>query len=308
MIQFKDVSFVIQGAITSDSTTFNVIESIKGNFPGSKIILSTWEGTLVNNLNYDKLILSKDPGGIIVDDSTSLYNNVNRQIVSSIEGIKKVDTKYVIKTRTDIIFNSARILNYLSKYNKVSGKYNITKSRILVLSDTTYNPHRKYKMPYHICDFIYAGLTEDIYNVFNIDLMPVEYFRWYENYVMPINSNYPTILSRYMPETYIWYSFLKKNIFLDFKHSYDIDNNNIELSESIIGDILIIVSSFQVNVKCLKYPNQFFASFQKYSYYEWKKLFNKNKLKNFSFFDFEFLFLFTISKIKNVIKKIWKVK
>lgn len=69
------------------------------------------------------LVTSEDPGGVLVDDKA-----VNRQIVSSFEGIKRVTTKYVV--RTDMVFNSNQILHYLDKYN-------LTLSRILVLSDTS---------------------------------------------------------------------------------------------------------------------------------------------------------------------------
>lgn len=300
MIKNKDISFVLQG-IVNPSTNI-VIKSIRDHFPESTIILSSWSNSEIGILDYDILVTSDDPGGMIVDDKVLLYNNINRQIKSSFEGIKRVTTKYVIKVRTDIIFNSNKILKYLNEYSNTGGKYNLVQSRILVLSDTSNNPHRDYKMPYHICDFIYAGLTQDIYEVFNIDFMPDEYFRWFETRIMPDNANYQTMLSRYMPETYIWYSFLRKKIPINFEHTYDISNNNIDLSESIIGDILIMVSSFQIDVECIKYPNQFFATYQKYTYFEWKKLYKNEKLATFSIFDIEFLSLYIFYKIKSTVK------
>lgn len=300
MINCSDVTFVLQGVIGKDTDV--VIKSIRDNFPSSLIILSTWNDSNTMDFDYDILVTSEDPGGVLVDDKTKLLNNVNRQIVSSFEGIKRVTTKYVVKARTDMVFNSNQILHYLDKYSKTGGKYNLTLSRILVLSDTSYNPHRDYKMPYHICDFIYAGVTQDIYDVFNINLMSNEYFRWFETNRMPPNANYPTMLSKYMPETYIWYSFLSKKLPIHLEHSYDILNNNIESSDAIIGDSLIVVSSFQIDVKCLKYPNQYFASCQMYTFYEWKKLLNGKKLKRFYFFDLEFLFLFSLSKLKKIAK------
>ncbi len=306
MINCSDVTFVLQGAVSKD-TDF-VIKSIRDNFPLSIIILSTWKDSDTRGLDYDTLVTSDDPGGIIVDDKAMLLNNINRQIVSTFEGIKRVTTKYVVKARTDIVFKSNKILHYLDRYNKTGGQYNLLQHRILVLSDTSNNPHRDYKMPFHICDFIYAGLTQDVYDIFDIDLMPKEYFRWFETKSIPNNANYPTMLSRYMPETYIWYSFLSKKLQIKFDHTYDTSNNNIELSETIISDVLIMVSSFQIGVKCLKYPNQFFATYQKYTFYEWKKLYNNQKLTYFSFFDIEFLFLYSISKIKNIIKTILGIK
>ena len=306
MINCSDVTFVLQGAVNKDTNL--VIKSIRANFPSSIIILSTWKDSNPVDLDYDMLVTSDDPEGIVVGDKTRLFNNVNRQIVSSFEGLKKVTTKYVVKARTDILFKSNKILHYLNKYHKNGGQYDLVQHRVLVLSDTSNNPHRDYKMPFHISDFIYAGLTQDVYDIFDIDLMPQEYFRWFETKSIPNNANYPTMLSRYMPETYIWYSFLSKKLQIKFDHTYDTSNNNIELSDTIISDVLIMVSSFQIGVKCLKYPNQFFATYQKYTFYEWKKLYRNQKLTYFSFFDFEFLFLYSISKIKNIIKTILGMK
>ena len=59
-IDTKDISVVVQGAIDKGYTPL-CLKSIIKYLPESEIILSTWEGREVDNLDYDVLILSEDP-------------------------------------------------------------------------------------------------------------------------------------------------------------------------------------------------------------------------------------------------------
>lgn len=57
----KDISVIVQGAINKNET-IKCLQSIRHYLPGAEIILSTWEGSNITDLDYDNLILSKDPG------------------------------------------------------------------------------------------------------------------------------------------------------------------------------------------------------------------------------------------------------
>jgi len=52
-------------------------------------------------LNFDTLVLSHDPGATIRTQGGLLPNNVNRQIVSTRNGLQKASGKYAVKIRTD---------------------------------------------------------------------------------------------------------------------------------------------------------------------------------------------------------------
>lgn len=62
----RDISIVIQGAVDKINTP-KCVKSLRKYFPGSQIIVSTWEGTNINALDADDFILSKDPGGFRVN-------------------------------------------------------------------------------------------------------------------------------------------------------------------------------------------------------------------------------------------------
>jgi len=65
MVSAENISFVVQGPVfnkieTADQSfsTKDVLTSIRNNFPAAEIILSTWEGTDIRGLDYDKVVYS----------------------------------------------------------------------------------------------------------------------------------------------------------------------------------------------------------------------------------------------------------
>lgn len=100
LISPEHISFVIQGLATN--ATRLAIANIREIFPGAEIIVSTWVGCDTNDLDCDKLIENQDPG--FFRDSRNRTNNINRQLVSTLNGIKLATREYVVKTRSDIYF------------------------------------------------------------------------------------------------------------------------------------------------------------------------------------------------------------
>ena len=62
LVDNKDITVVVQGAVDREKTPI-CLQSIRRMLPGAFIILSTWEGTDVDGLEYDDVVLSEDPGG-----------------------------------------------------------------------------------------------------------------------------------------------------------------------------------------------------------------------------------------------------
>lgn len=94
-IKFEEISIVVQGPV-QPTITENALRSIREHLPGGEIILSTWEGTDCSGLEYDLLVLNQDPGVL-----PPAMLNTNRQIVSTVNGLKRVTRKYAVKFRTD---------------------------------------------------------------------------------------------------------------------------------------------------------------------------------------------------------------
>ena len=252
--------------------------NIRKIFPDSEIILSTWENSDVSFLSFDKVILSKDPGATIyLLDDNNRYN-VNRQIVSTFNGLKLASKKYAIKTRTDVIFTHCNFIKYFSRFPRKSKNLDLLEHKVIVSNYTTVNPTRILPFTFHVCDWFYFGLTSDLMNIWDIELCSEDEARWFEKYPKPLNHPFEIHFSRYQAEQFIWYSFIKKNIDINFKDCCDMSDSNVALSENIIANNVIILSPNQLGIKSLKYPDihLFYAHFyQMYSHLEWVRLYHK---------------------------------
>lgn len=207
-IDTKDITFVIQGAVDKVNTKL-CIESIRKYFDGAAIILSTWEKTNVKGLDADEFVFSKDPGTAVYDSSGNC-NNINRQLKSSYEGLKRVKTKYAAKVRSDLIFDGYDFLRYFDTFPKYNEKYKKVKSRMIALS--LYSRiasdffFRAVINNYHISDWFLFGYTEDVLGYYSaaviIDIK--EYSRYYlEKRDYKSQLPYPLFFSKNSPEQYI---------------------------------------------------------------------------------------------------------
>ena len=240
-IEFGEISVVVQGAI-SDCTR-NTLQSIRKFMPGSKIILSTWEGSQIDGLSYDILVLNKDPGNTPCYRKSSNVkkdNNVNRQIVSTINGLKKVCTKYSLKIRTDFEVKHTGFIQWFNKFPRRNNVLNVFENKLVSYSACLKD------MIFHPCDFMFFGLTSDLVNLFDIPLQSHEDAFWFEEGTTK-KMPYPFI-SRFAPEQYIWIECLKKKypeVMKKVKDLADINDENRYLSiQSFLNNFIGIDCQF----------------------------------------------------------------
>ena len=182
MIRGEDISIVVQGPILSqsafditDETTKLVCSRLKKVFPKSEVILSTWEGSETGGIPYDRLVLSKDPGGVWFEcGNPTFLNNCNRLIVSTRAGIEAATRKYVLKVRSDLFVVSSGFLKYFYQFPHFDQNYKFVKNRIIAFSLDSIKAHKTclftMKRPYHISDWAYFGYREDLLNLYTIPL------------------------------------------------------------------------------------------------------------------------------------------
>lgn len=137
----KNVTILLQGKILQETIDFFV-----ENYPTANVVISTWIGS---ELDFSKLpqtynvVLSKLPeeGG---------HQNMNYQILSTINGLRFVETDYVIKIRGDEYYSN---IEYIA-------------------NEVAMNPHKIHCSPiffrhwefmeYHISDHIIAGTLSNL--------------------------------------------------------------------------------------------------------------------------------------------------
>lgn len=254
-ISDKDISVVIQGAV-SGQQTIDCLNSVRNFLPNSEIILSTWEGTKVDHLDFDKVILNKDPGGL--HQVLMSANNFKRQLISTKNGVNEVKRKYTIKLRTDFFLTSCDFLKYFDLFQKRNEKYLIFTHRVIVLSsysrffsDTNYNP----PIFFHPSDFFFFGFTEDLKKYFNSVDLPEdeELYSW--KYKYPNKTPYPCVCWRYSPEQFLCLGIVKKK-FPNIKYDDWSDVNDYGtflMSEKILSNNFIFLDSDMSGVASVKH-------------------------------------------------------
>ncbi len=285
MIQSQDISVIVQGNINSH--TKECLKSLKRWLPDSQIILSTWANSDVTGLEYSDVVFSKDPGGVVIDDEALVINNVNRQILSTKEGLKLAKRRYCLKTRTDITLLGNNFLSYFNFFDKYNKPLHFN-NRLLISSYYTRNP-RVLPLPFHVSDWVFFGNTDDVKLYFELELQHEDEMRWFKNNKRENRLFYTNLLTRYTPEQYICYNFTRKFLDVEFTSFYDTKRENIELTEKIIAnDFVVLDYNKQFDINFNKYnPNRYFEKFTLMTHQDWKSLYQiynengKNKISMF---------------------------
>lgn len=284
-ISDNDISVIVQGPIYyetmfSKNCTNDVILSIRRLLPNAEIILSTWKGEKTDIFDTDIVIENEDPGtfymdyGIVMDNGSSLTTmNINRQIVSTVNGIKAATRRFVIKMRTDTILEGTEFLNHFIQYNRpVSKGYkDVLKHRVLALSAT--NPRLAVPQPFYVCDFFFFGYKEDVLKVWDIPLI--------DDTKLKLNDKGTHIgyYENYGAEQFLWLGFLRKYQDVKCDFCQDISENAIKRSEESFASYCILLPAHKAGVSSLKIGKAGYmarpSAVGLYTYDDWKKMYNK---------------------------------
>lgn len=303
MIQDSEISIIIQGPIHVDFV-IELTAQTRKIFKNSQIIFSTWVGNNTSLIPSDILVVENpDPGALPISDNPIVYDSANRQIISTMSGLKKANRKYAIKMRSDILIEHNDWLKFFHKYQKYDIDYKLLKSRIIISSMFCVNPN-KIPLPYHPSDWFFFGLTEDLIDIFDIPLLTEESANWFVG--KERNKFSYDWHCRYRSEQHIWTSFIKKHRLLNFDHQNDIENNNIQISEKIFSNNTIILDSRILGMRSIKHTNYINDDFNKgyfssnYYLYDWLRLYKKYSDSKGKFY------LFNYSRLKNTM--LWAFK
>lgn len=156
---------MLQGPVClKDDMTENTILFYKKVYPHARIILSTWNDELGELLDHFRAL-----GATVVASDKPEHPgllNVNLQLASSLAGVRKageLNCKYAAKTRTDqrvckpFIFDAM-----ISELERCPARGN-SMGRLVALGFSM----GAMFIPYHTCDFLYLGHTEDLVRFFS---------------------------------------------------------------------------------------------------------------------------------------------
>lgn len=254
MLKSKDISVVVQGAIDTQNTPL-CLKSIRKVLPEATIILSTWRNSNVKSLDFDILIENDDPGAEVCDNFYNIKNNINRQIVSTKNGLKSVKTKFAMKLRSDMIIANKNFISNFAKYDDYrNDNCKLFKNRIIINNLYCADPELT-QFPFHMSDWVQFGLTDDLLNLWDIEIQKEpDMSRYFLDKQKPQNDKNKTWLFKYIPEQYIAISCLKKNN-IEFNCSWysDLTAENLNLTKLFFANNFLILDYEKYGVKFLKF-------------------------------------------------------
>lgn len=239
MICDIDISVVVQGPIVTKAEGRNeewtrfTCQSVRKYLPRAEIILSTWDGSNIEGIDYDLLIQSEDPGGVLSYyngyNQAAVMNNINRQIVSTRAGIEVSTRKYIMKLRSDSVVLNANFLKWYEKYGE-------KEERIATLEPR--NPYGIFKNQYSLCDFWFFGPREKVFSLW--DLIPYTQ--------SPLNDR--DILG----EEYLMYCLMEKWMNENIKSNEMTEQQKNDIYRELMQKEILILPTRKIGIKCLKYP------------------------------------------------------
>ncbi len=162
-IPSKDISVVIQGPLYRNLApaggVFFCVQSIQKHLPEAEIIISSWEQEDVSGLENFRVVQSPMPPTLI--NPVGNDDNINRQIVSTVEGLKLATRPYALKIRSDLSLSDNSIASIRAYADYVPKERRYFKLPLTLTNVFTRDPTR---MPFlfHFSDIIQFGLREDM--------------------------------------------------------------------------------------------------------------------------------------------------
>lgn len=269
----NDITVVIQGPIDwgitqrfSRPTTLVLTRALRRILPEARIILSTWEGQRVEGLEYDAVVLSRDPQAQGVWPSFT-PTNVNRQIVSTAAGLAAASTNYVLKIRTDIILLGLDFIDEFEKLAPLTGPDDIFEYPILANNLTSRKTSAVIEripdqpLPFHPADHFHFGLREDLLRFWDVPLQTEEDAFFFMDRTQP-NRWRGHELSRLAPEQHLFTQALGKKNVIDIMHYADARTHIIAASDYFMSTHFCFMPDRQIPIFFEKYHTPHHHSFE----------------------------------------------
>lgn len=272
MRKLSEISVIVQGPIDR-ALTPRCLESVRRFLPGAEVILSTWQGSDLTGLSFDRVLESVDPGGSSSSLDRKLAFNVNRQIVSTVNGLKAASADYAIKVRTDMEFTGAGFLELAERYPKRCDKWRVFDERIVICAVPTMSPRRR-----GLClspsDWFDYGRRTDLLKLWDVPLdVNHEVARWFEARPRPKPDRQPQFLWRFIPEQFVFVQCLRKHAPVEMDHLGDNRRDLRELTDLVFANNFIIAEEARLGVWFRKYVHGSEAVCSYFSHVEWQRLY-----------------------------------
>lgn len=253
-IPSAEISVVIQGPLYREADlTRRAVESAREHLPGAEIIYSGWQGAETSGLACDRIVLSEDPGGRPHLHDPRYLHNTNRQIVSTLAGLREATRRYAVKMRSDHLLTGADFLEYFDRFPKRGTGYVMFEHRVIVADIYTKSPDRSPAL-FHPSDWFHFGLTSDLLLLWDLPPPPEPESTEYFNRHPEENLHRFPELAQYTPEQYDWVHCLRKRYEIPFRHNYDFSAEALRIANLALANNFIILELAQIGLSAPRHP------------------------------------------------------
>lgn len=277
--KFDHISVVVQGPVQNyqgrnqaQGCTQKCLLSIRKYLPGATIILSTWQGQDISNLEYDQLVLSEDPGQ---NNDGYCPFNYYRQILSTKAGLDCVTTPYAIKLRSDNYLTGSQFVSMQKSFSKNSRNGKILKEKVVINSNLFRRTSNGHRVIFNASDFFYYGLTSDLKliwdqppfteQVFCSDLLAKSALR---------RKGYKALEAEQV-YCQIWLKRLTEKAPLMI-HRYDVNKQDLKFWDEFLANNIIITDPETMGLGLRPASLRKVKRANEYSHLDWLKLYHKH--------------------------------
>ena len=288
MISSKDITVVVQGPVDTfagrpqeEGITRRCLASVRRFLPEAHLVLSTWEGQTLAGLDYDELVLSPDPGGNIVSykrDGSPRRLNHNRQIVSTMAGLRRVATPYAMKLRSDNALSGCGFIDLQQRYRRRCADLRWFGERVVLTNTFTRKYAKGHRVAFHASDFFAFGRTEDVRDLWAVplfeDLDPNPAFLSMSQPYYPGAPEYERDATQDL-----FLRFVNKRLKVSLAHLLDSDDLRMDQWEQLLANNFVVAEPERIGLHLgAKFLQKVRISTRKgragfYTYPEWQRLY-----------------------------------
>lgn len=283
-VEFQAISVVVQGPLylseadpRGSRLTQRCLASVRQQLPGATLILSTWEGAEHQGLDYDQLVLNPDPGPTVIKFTRKDQPypvNINRQVVSTANGLKAVTTPYAIKLRSDNLLTRNDFVCLPQRFERRDPQYSLFRQRVIAANLVAKEYTQGKAIPFFPSDFFHFGLTEDLLALWDLPLWEDYRFRT-ELSGRRQHANYP--FPQLHVEQLLWLAFLNKYRKIELPHKYGEGRQHKVLSDRLLVNNLIILERAHLGLVVPRHLDQNDGlPYTHYNFRRWQYLYRRH--------------------------------
>ncbi|WP_181319304.1 WavE lipopolysaccharide synthesis family protein [Photobacterium kishitanii] len=277
---FKKITVVVQGPVQNyqerthheEGITQRCLDSIRTHLPDSKVILSTWPDQDMTNLDYDQLIINKDPGQ---NHDGFCHSNYRRQVLSTQAGLDAVTTPYAVKLRSDNFLTGNQFVTIQQQFTNTELNQKIFSEKVVVNSNLFRRSSHGHRVIMSPSDFFYYGRTDDLKLIWQ---QPVfNHHDFSQQLIQQAKKVAGTPFALEAEQTYcqIWLKNIAPNTTPLLKHRFDVNDDDIVTWERFLASNIIIADPKAMGLGLRKISQRKVKRVNEYSHIDWLKLYKK---------------------------------